>query len=451
VGGARILVLSTDPVTERMPGPAIRAWHLAESLAGDHEVLLASTVACTRHHSGFATRRVEPADLGALEAWMDVLVAPAGVLHIWPELVHSEKVVVFDLYDPYHLENLASDTDDGSPEREAHLALLSEGINDHLRRGDFFLCASPRQRDFWLGSLTALGRVNARTYADSADLSRLVAVVPFGISSAPPRRDPGALRRRFDAIGPDDRVVLWAGGIYNWFDPLSLLRAVDRLRARRQDVRLVFLGAGHPNPAIPRMRMADETRRLADSLGLTGTTVVFNEDWVPYDDRDVLLTDADLGVSTHLEHAETRYSFRTRVLDYLWASLPMVLTAGDVLSEAVEAAGLGSAVPPGDVAALADAIDAMLGRTVAPDRFAAMQERLRWDRVVEPLVSFCADPSPAGDLASRRPPVASSPPPLMPPTTRPGLRYAVGGVRRRARELAGRRRDSTGPGGRLDE
>ena len=43
-----IVVVATDPVTERMPGPAIRAWHLAEVLSSSHDVVLASTVAATR-------------------------------------------------------------------------------------------------------------------------------------------------------------------------------------------------------------------------------------------------------------------------------------------------------------------------------------------------------------------------------------------------------------------
>ena len=54
--------------------------------------------------------------------------------------------------------------------------------------------------------------------------------------------------------------------------------------------------------------------------------------WVPYDERADFLLDADLGVSTHLEHIETAYSFRTRVLDYWWAGLPVVATDGDTFA-----------------------------------------------------------------------------------------------------------------------
>ena len=159
-------------------------------------------------------------------------------------------------------------------------------------------------------------------------------------------------------IGPDDQVILWGGGIYNWFDPLTLLRAVDKLRARAPGVRLFFLGLKHPNPNVPEMRMAVETRRLSDQLGLTDTHVFFNEGWVAYDDRQNFLLEADIGVSTHLDHVETEFSFRTRILDYLWASLPVVATGGDSFGDIIDAYGVGLTVPPGDV----DALEAALFR-----------------------------------------------------------------------------------------
>ena len=142
-------------------------------------------------------------------------------------------------------------------------------------------------------------------------------------------------------IGPDDKVILWGGGIYNWFDPLTLLRAVDKLRSRLPNVRVYFLGIRHPNPDVGEMRRTIETLELSDELGLTGTHVFFNDDWVEYDDRPNYLLEADVGVSTHLDHVETAFSFRTRVLDYLWAGLPVVATQGDALAGVIESRGAG--------------------------------------------------------------------------------------------------------------
>ena len=39
------------------------------------------------------------------------------------------------------------------------------------------------------------------------------------------RRYPAEPQSR-SRMAADDRVILWGGGIYNWFDPLTLIRAV---------------------------------------------------------------------------------------------------------------------------------------------------------------------------------------------------------------------------------
>jgi hypothetical protein len=62
------------------------------------------------------------------------------------------------------------------------------------------------------------------------------------------------------------------------------------------------------------MGMAGQTHRLAQTLGLTGEQVFFNETWMPYADRRNWLLDADAGVTTHFEHVETTFAFRTRLL-----------------------------------------------------------------------------------------------------------------------------------------
>ena len=93
----------------------------------------------------------------------------------------------------------------------------------------------------------------------------------------------------------------------------------------------------------------------------------FNEGWVAYDDRQNFLLEADIGVSTHLDHVETEFSFRTRILDYLWASLPVVATGGDSFGDIIDTFGIGLTVPPGDV----DALEAALFRLLDEPEFAA--------------------------------------------------------------------------------
>lgn len=393
---SRVLVITTDPLGDRMPGPAIRAWHLAEVVAAEHQVTLVSSVACERRHPAMEVRFAEPDEVARLARGSDVVVGPGSVVRRYPEIARSDIPLVVDIYDPYQLENLEPDPGADAAAHAANLAHLGGVVREDLMRGDFFVCASPRQRDFWLGSLDAVGRINPSTYADDPRLHRLIDVVPFGLPAIPPARRGAGLRERLH-LGPGDRVAVWGGGVYNWFDPLSLVRAVDRVRRSNPEFKLVFLGMRNPNPHIPEMRMASETRILAERLGLTGTHILFNEGWVPYDERADFLLDADLGVSTHLDHLETRFSFRTRVLDYIWAGLPMVLTGGDSLAEEVAAAGAGVTVPAGDVDAIAAGLVRLLEEPVAAEAVSTLARRFHWADVAAPLLAFCRDPHPAPD------------------------------------------------------
>jgi hypothetical protein len=130
---------------------------------------------------------------------------------------------------------------------------------------------------------------------------------------------------------------------------------------------------------------------LARELGLEGRRVHFHDGWVPYAERGAWLLDADLGVSAHPAHLESRFAFRTRIVDYLWAGLPVVTTGGDALGELVRARGLGRTVAPGDAEAFAAACAQLLDGGAAAERAAArtVAEELRWERVVEPLREFC--------------------------------------------------------------
>jgi glycosyltransferase involved in cell wall biosynthesis len=121
-----------------------------------------------------------------------------------------------------------------------------------------------------------------------------------------------------------------------------------------------------------------------------------NEGWVPYQERGRLLTGADIGISAHHDHLEARYAHRTRILDYLWAGLPIVTTAGDALADLVEREQLGRTVAPGDVDGFAAACAALLGAEgdSARERVAAVAPTLRWDTVAAPLARWCAEPQP---------------------------------------------------------
>ncbi len=350
----RVLVLTPDVLRARMAGPAMRAWHIAQRLAEEHEVrLLTTSPYCEVSSAAFLVAAVGPKGLAEAEAWCDVMILQGYVMYHHPVLAMSQKIIVFDIYSPLHLETLALTKGTSSEARDAHVRLSIETLNHQLERGDFLICASERQRDLFIGQLCAVGRTNALTYDPDPTLRRLIDVVPFGLPDDDAEHRQPALRGVVPGIGPDDDILIWAGGVYDWFDPLTLIRAVAGVSKKRPSVRLYFMGMQHPNPDVPPMQMAIDARALAEELGVAGKHVFFNDGWVEYSERQNFLLEATLGVSTHFESLETRFSFRTRALDYLWAGLPIVATEGDSFGQLIEEEHLGLTVPPEDPQALA--------------------------------------------------------------------------------------------------
>ena len=389
-----VLVITGDPIGHKLSGPGIRAWHIAKALAQSHDVTLLSLSGVDETLSADVRLvHVAPGDdttFARWNTWADVVIFQGHALDVFPSLAKSSAYTIVDIYDPMHLEQLEQAKHLETQQWEQHVGDATATIEAQLALGDFFVCASERQRHFYLGQLTTLGRVTPSAYRDDPHFDKLLAVVPFGFPDSAPVHHRPVLRGVVPGISVDDAVIVWSGGIYDWFDPHTLIRAVALLSKTRPSVRLFFMGTTHPHPGVPEMPIIQSSRELAKSLGVAGTHVFFNDSWVDYEDRSNYLLEANLGVSTHHSHIETTFSFRTRILDYLWASLPMVVTEGDHFGDLVGSAGLGASVPAGDIDALVRALETYLFDEPAIKRakkaLAKERENYRWSRTLAPLL-----------------------------------------------------------------
>jgi hypothetical protein len=455
VATRRVLMLTADRIGPSMAGPAIRATELAGVLAGDgHDVVLAAPwidtaagtttagtttagTTTTDTADGLATgpngvHRVQAwgDDLRPLAANADVVVAMTGVLfeHPWLAGLRSSGVhIVADAYDPVLFEVLAGHTATAEPERSNRIDDAAARMCDPLRWADLVLCATTSQRHLLLGVLAAQRRLGAAAYDDDPRLGSVVAEVPFGLPASPPippSAGTGPLRGPGGPFGDGDTILLWGGGLWDWLDPVTLVQAVAA--CGDPSVKVFFMAGAHPTPTVPDMAMAHRARTAAAAAGLdaTGTgQVVFADRWVPYDERSGYLCDADVGVSLAPDHVETTFAYRTRVLDYLWASLPVLCSSGDDLASVVERHGLGVVVPPEDVAAVARAISVVGEAGWYADvrtRVASMATTVTWPTVARPLRAFCQEPR---SLLSE--------PPTPTPVTSGVTRRVLSGVRRR--------------------
>jgi len=399
----RILLVTNDRVGRERAGPAIRCVELARVLSRHHQVTVASSLPGEMELPGvqFLFNAVaNPRPLRAVARQADVAITQGLVLDTFPFLRRCCRYIAVDLYDPYLFEYLAQ-----KDKRLVGWRYLRQWqlLNDQLRRGDFFICANDRQWDYWIGRLCALGRLTAEEHERDPSFRSLLAVVPFGIDAESPRHKHAVVKGVMPGISKDDILLLWAGGIWPWFDPSTVIRGMSLIKDR-SDIKLLFLGTRHPNPDIPEMPIVDESRRLAQELGVLGRTVFFREGWVPFEERQNFLLEADIGVSAHTATIEARLSFRTRILDYIWAGLPMIITEGDYFAELIAREGVGKAVSSRNADGWKEAILSLAGsqnlRQSMQQRLQGLREQFHWEKVTEPLVRYCREPYSTRGLSS---------------------------------------------------
>ena len=381
----RVLVVCPEAVTSSRTGVAIRMTEMARVLAGHHEVTLAAPAVESGLDLPWRTVTYPSPPLAEHLAGCDVAIVHG---HVGNDVLDAgpEVPLVFDLYDPFVVENLSYASSLG-PDVFRH---DRSTLERQIRAGDFFLVATELQRAFVLGAMTMLSRVNPASYGKDRTLSHLVALAPFGVDLAPPSPAAGEFR---SAWGGGEGPFLFYGGIYDWYDPETAVDALGILRDEHPEARLIVVR--HPRAETTPQTAFGRALSHAQRAGVSDRLVVV--DWIAYEKRGAALADADLGVITHRPGIETDLSFRTRVLDFLWAGLPVVSTGGGGGAELLSASGAGALVPPGEPEALAAAMRELLSdrgqlvvRGEAGQRW--VLEHQGWDAVMGPLLEWLEDP-----------------------------------------------------------
>lgn len=392
-----LLIICADPVGEEMAGLGIRCWELAQALSERARVTVAHGGSSTGERDGVqlvAFRAHAPHPLRPLIAAADTILAHPQ----WP-LVNrwmrrSSARIVIDLYCPETLETLVLQAERRPFARRQLTATTLDRLHDALRTGHNFICASESQRDLWLGAMLALRLIDPQLHDRDPTLRETIDLLPFGLPEEPPeplRPDARGPRQALDGLDGECEIVLWNGGIWNWLDAPTAIRAVAAVAGRRPGVKLVFMGVSASHPAAA--RSTREARELAQQLDLLDSVVFFADGWIPYAERSAWLGEANCAISAHSDHLETRFAYRTRLLDCFWAGLPVVCTSGDELAEHVQRDGLGAVAPPGDVDALAVALEQVLehGRDYYADALRDAAATRTWKRVSTPLARWIGD------------------------------------------------------------
>jgi len=402
-GNTRLLIISHDVIGKQMAGPGIRFYEFARILSGYADVTLAAPNKVDIDTAGFRTIVYGAGNYKALKRvseLSDMILIQGHILYYFPFLKHFKGKIIVDLYNPFNLESLEMYRNESLAERlridKANLDIIKYQVSI----GDFFICASEKQRSYWLGMLSATGRLNPFNYDDDNALRKLIDIVPFGIPSTPPAHTGESVRKTFPSIRDDDKIILWGGGIWNWLDPITAIKAMWEISRSRKDIKLIFVGIKHPDPKLPEMKKSVEAINLAKELELYDRIVFFNE-WVPYELRQNFLLESSAGLSIHHDKIETEFSYRTRVMDYIWAKVPVITTAGESIAKMVKEENIGEVVKFENVNQLARVIESVSTNKSLRDIYIRNLKKITpgfyWENVTKPLVDYCTAPEYAAD------------------------------------------------------
>ena len=399
VDRTRVLVPIAEPIGGQMSAVGIRQLEVGRALASHCDVTFASTAETNDDCHGVSIVRCRThADFRALLRDHDVLYTLGLNADRYLDVVRSGIRVVLDLYTPLAFEVMECWPEVPDAVMEPLHRRSVRWTLAQLAQADFIICASEPQKDLWLGMMNAAGVLTVGESRRDPGWHERIAVVPFGVPDERPQARGHPLRDRLPALSNSDFLLLWSSNVLAWQDPDTLIRAMAVVREQNPKIRLVFLGIGEPKPTNGSMYdnaklPTKRTRILADELGLTNQTVFFMSERVPYREIGMYYRDADAAVATYPDSLETRICLGSRLLDYLWAGLPMIVSGVRLQREFVEGQGLGLVAPPHDVAKLASAIlqvkYEVANGSYAPLVFEQAMERLRWSRVVDPIVTYC--------------------------------------------------------------
>jgi len=307
--------------------------------------------------------------------------------HISPQIC-----LVLDLYVPIYVEVSARDSKNLQHEYGYYMRDI-EGYNEVLKRGDYFMCANKFQKTYYMGVFSALGIINPYSYRKDR-----LHVVPFGLHDEPiqPKENP------YHKLGikDDDFVVMWFGGLYPWFKVADLLEAALKLSGDKK-IKLVFVGSKNPfNPNPDFSRQHDEAVDFAKKHKLLNKTMFFVE-WVDFEDRINWFAHCNTVISLNKPGEENQFSWRTRVMDFVWGELAIITNGGDPLSE--ELLDNNAAIRIKKLSA--DDIHQTIADVAAhPEQLVHVKEQVKeikqkyfWHDVVRPLLRLSAHPLPFAD------------------------------------------------------
>ena len=393
-----ILVITEGPPplgSTPAEGGALRAWGLAKGfIANGHNVTIAYR--STYKLSKDSNNTDIPHGL-AIDTWdgdkLDSLLSAHKIIVLRYAMGEAEEIVkrlspehilVSDSYVPISIEVSARNSD--HKDEHINFLRLQETSAIATRRADYFLYASPAQKNYYLGYLSGLNKINPTTYP--LFKNRLFEV-PYGV-------DKNDLPNEYKTPSyPKNPTMLWYGAFYSWFDMESLIESILELKKRMPNFKLLIAGAKNPYNKDPGLLAHYEKTMksltvLGDSVEMLGWTA-FDKRFEIYNQASSIITFNHLGLENEL-------AWRTRLMDYILSYKPIITNGGDPLGEDLI---LRKIAYKSEEKSIADTFEYLYNNPPNISIFNEAIDRYSWQNVTKDISKALNNPSNLPNVAMR--------------------------------------------------
>lgn len=216
-----------------------------------------------------------------------------------------------------------------------------------------------------------------KTYLSRWGIGNKVQVIPNGVNH---QRFSNSLQAAIPK-SPDRFTVGFVGSLKPWHGLSHLVNAFAQLHQRVPQSRLLIVGDGPQRDAL----QTDLAQRdLSQVAHLPGA--------VPPSDIPALLASMDIAVAPYPAHLDFYFS-PLKVVEYMAAGLPVVVSDIGQLSHLVTHGKTGWLVPPGDEVALADALEQLWHSPELRQRLGQAGQQYilahhTWEKVAEQILAM---------------------------------------------------------------
>ena len=393
----KVWLVYLDSIREVLTGPGIRTMELSSRLAAEgHEVHLVC-VRCDRSlPEGMTWHPYRPEVVDEFCRGDAVIVSSeVSGRFVW-KLCRSDIPFHLDSYNITATEVLELGAE--MTPRQLNLNLLRRAMRYGTLwcRCEVGYLSAPVQAAI-LGGMF-LHRRHPKWAKLAARIPQKCLVAPMGIPSRPiPDAEnpyPEALRGR--------QILLWGGGIWSWFDIEGLLHSMSMLRQRGSTAVLWFLASENPSGISIHDAPFRKAKELASELGLLGSSVFFNSTKITPDMLPGYLAHCTAGIMANPASLEAWCSWRTRLLDLMWAGKPLFTMGFDPLSEKMARDGAASLSQAGDLTGFVSSLTRVLNDPSSLHSMGIASkscgEAMTWDRNLEPILRRVSDPGAFADV-----------------------------------------------------